>query len=337
MRVSLVHVAARAGVSPGTVSRVLTGNAAARIAPATQERVRQIAAQMGYRPNIHARGLRGTQTRTLGFSLAGLGNPFHIGVARALACAASDAGYQSLFYAIVGETWNYPDWQKSTWAVDGAVVWSRNDLHLAADMGARARAIPVVCLGYEGQEPVDSVCFGVYAGARRAVEYLVRRGYCKIVHVCPRAPAGGPTEERGLAYADVCLASGLEARFHYLDADSGDYVRADGVRAGLDLAARPRTDRPEAVFCYNDTTAIGVYHGLRRAGIRVPDDIGLVGFDGIEEGQCLDVPLTTVACPPQPLATIAIETVLRRIRGESCSEPMKGTVPTDLLIGGTTR
>ena len=103
LRVSLVDVAARAGVSAGTVSHVLNGNAAARIAPATQERIRQAAEEMGYRPNIFARSLLGKKTMTLGLMITGLENPFFVGIAKAMERAMGEAGYQMLLYSTISE------------------------------------------------------------------------------------------------------------------------------------------------------------------------------------------------------------------------------------------
>lgn len=337
MRVSLVDVAVRAGVSPGTVSHVLNGNAAARIAPATQDRIRRIAEEMGYRPNMFARGLLGKPTKTLGFLVAGLENPFYVGVSKALEGAARDAGYQLLLYATIAEPWVYPEYKiRSSLLVDGMFVWSRDRLDLTELLGAPVHPFPIVYLGYEGPGPMNFAAFDLYAGARSVMEYLVDRGYRRIAYLQSGWATGeGPVDPRTRVYAEVCAEARLEPEYVVLEA--GVSATAAGLRAGLTLGARPARERPEALFCYNDVMAIGVCQGLRRAGLRVPEDIGVTGFDGIELGQCLDVPLTTVLSPPEPLAAAAVDILLRRLFGESDAQPKGVTIPTTLLVGRTTR
>jgi LacI family transcriptional regulator len=337
MRVSLIDVAARAGVSPGTVSHVLNGNAAARIAPATQLRVRQIAEEMGYRPNVFARSLLGKQTKMLGLLIAGLENPFFVGMAKALESAMQDVGYQVLLYATMTEPWAYPEYQNaSSWPVDGVFIWSRNEIDLIRCLGAQANTLPAVYLGYEGRTYRDFVTFDLYKGARMAMEHLVSRGYRKIAYVQPAwAMDGPPSDARARVYVEVCAEAGIEPEYIPVDADVSTSMA--GLRAGQAVGARPVCERPDALFCYNDAVAFGVCQGVRRAGLRIPEDIGVIGFDGIELSQCLDVPLTTVLSPPEPLADAAVGIMLRRLSGDRNTEPEGVVIPTTLIVGGTTR
>jgi DNA-binding LacI/PurR family transcriptional regulator len=337
MRVSLVEVAARAGVSPGTVSHVLNGNAAARIAPATQERIRRIAEEMGYRPNIFARRLLGKQTKTLGLLIAGLENPFFAGIARALEQTVRAAGYQVLLYATMTEPWVYPEYNgASSWPVDGVLVWSRSEVDMVRVLGAQAHALPMVYLGYEGAGAIDYATFDLYTGARKLMEYLIGRDYRRIAYVRPEGVAGGPpSESRARAYAEVCAEANLRPETLLLD--TGPSAQMAGVRLGQAMGARPRSERPDALFCYNDSIAIGVYHGLLRTGLRTPEDIAVTGFDGVEPGQCLDRPLTTVLSPSEPLAAAAVDILLRRLSGDHAAKPEGVVIPTTLVVGQTTR
>lgn len=335
LRVSLVDVAARAGVSPGTVSHVLNGNAAARIAPATQERIRRAAEEMGYRPNIFARSLLGKQTKTLGLMIAGLENPFFVGIAKAVERAVRETGYQMTLYSTLTEPGGYLEFQNSSsWPVDGMFIWSRNEIDLTRCLGAQAQTFPIVYLGYEGSSALDYAAFDLYGGARTAMEYLVARGYRKIACVRPEGAAGGPpTESRARVYVEVCNEAGLPLQYVPLESRVSGLLA--GFRAGLVLGELPASERPEAVFCYNDAIATGICQSVRRAGLRVPEDIGVTGFDGIEIGQCLDVPLTTVLSPPQPLAAVGI--LCRRLSGDHEAPPEGFVIPTTLIIGKTTR
>jgi LacI family transcriptional regulator len=324
-------------VSPGTVSHVLNGNVAARIAPATQERIRRVAEEMGYRPNIFARSLLGKQTKTLGFLIAGLENPFYVGITKALERSVRAAGYEVLLYATMAEPWIYPEYNHaSSWPVDGVFVWSRNGIDITRVLGAQARTFPVVYLGYEGGTPLDFAAFDLYRGARMVMEHLVGRGYRRIACVRPEGWVGGPgMEARVRVYAEVCDEAGLQPE--YIPLEAGVSAPMAGLRAGQAVGARPACERPDALFCFNDSFAIGVCQGLRRAGLRIPEDIGVTGFDGIEMGQCLDVPLTTVLSPPEPLAAAAVGILFRRLSGDQDTDPEGVVIPTTLIIGNTTR
>ncbi len=335
--VSLADVARRAGVSVGTVSHALNGRVSARIALETQERVRRVAEEMGYRPNIFARSLLGKQTKTWSLVLGGLVNPFFVGVAKAIQKAAGDAGYRIVLTTTLYETGEFPDCiGGTTWPVDGVLVWGRTEQDLVSSLGAQVKTLPVVHLGYEGHDPVESVGFDLYSGALRAMTHLVRTGYRRVAYLLPEDEGSRlASASRRQAYENVCRAAGLP--LEYVLVDSGVSSCLAGLHAGMELAARPASARPDAIFCYNDSLAIGVYHGVRRAGLRVPDDIGIVGFDGIEEGQCLDLPLTTVSTPAQPLAEAAVALLLRRLTGDRETYPERIVIPTTLLAGKTTR
>jgi LacI family transcriptional regulator len=335
--VSLVDVAHRAGVSVGTVSHVLNGRVAARIAPETQARVRQAAEEMGYRPNVFARSLLGKQTKTWSLILGGLVNPFFVGVAKAIQRAAGDAGYRIVLNPTLYETGEHPDCVTgTTWPVDGVLVWGRTEQDLVHYLGAQAWTLPVVYLGYEGRDPVESVGFDLYGGALLALEHLVGVGCRRIAYVLPGDQGNCRADEpRRQAYETVCRESGLHPELLLVGSDLSSCLA--GLHAGVELAGRPVYNRPDAVFCFNDALAIGVYHGIRRAGLHVPKDIGIVGFDGIEEGQCLDQPLTKVSTPAQPLAEAAVALLLRRLAGDRETYPERIIIPTALICGKTTR
>ncbi len=337
MRVSLADVAERAGVSKGTVSHVLNENTSARIAPATQERVRQVAAEMGYRPNIFARSLLGKQTKTLGLMIAGLENPFFVEIAKAMENAMAQAGYQALLYSTMAEPGGYPEFRNpSSWPVDGLFVWSRDEIDLTRYIGSQMHSFPVIYLGYEDTGNRDYVAYDLYSGARKAMEYLVSRGYKRIASVRPEGAAGGPpSESRGRVYLEVCNEIGQQPEYYFLDSCVSGMV--SGFRTGMEIGAMPASQRPDALFCYNDTIAFGACQGLRRSGLRIPEDIGVTGFDGIEIGKCLDVPLTTVLSPPQPLAAAAVSILRRRLSGDLEAGFERVIIPTELVIGQTTR
>ena len=139
---------------------------------------------------------------------------------------------------------------------------------------------------------------------------------------------------RAYAFHEYCREQNLAGTILHLRTDLSCAEAA--LQGGLDLAALPASSRPDAAVCYNDVTAIGVYHGLRRGGLRVPQDIALTGFDGLTEGQCLDLPLTTATIPLDLACGAAIEMLVHRIEHISDDPPNRLSLPIRLLVGATT-
>ncbi len=335
MPVSIREVAARVGVSPGTVSHVLNGNQSARIAPATQERVRRAAAEMGYRPNRLARSLGKGRTDTIGLLVSGLRNPFFVDIMENAEALAMEAGYQVLLDAAPSMHGTYKAHAKiQGWPVDGVLMWAARYENLAMYLGPQAENLPVVYLGSVREDGSDWVSFALHDGGRQVTEHLLSRGYRRIAYASPYAFGEDRHEEaRHQAYKEVCRAAGLEPEFVLL---GGQETRAAGKQAGSEIAARPAADRPDAVLCHNDTIAMGVYCGLRRAGLRVPEDVAVAGFDGVDEAQYLEVPLTTVHTPADALCRRALGILSRRLAGDRETPPQQVLVPTELRVGGST-
>jgi LacI family transcriptional regulator len=112
-------------------------------------------------------------------------------------------------------------------------------------------------------------------------------------------------------------------------------TRQSGLIAGLELAGMSPSERPDAVFCFNDVTAEGVLFGLRRAGLKTPHDVAVVGMDGIPSAQFLDVPLTTVHLPTDILCREAVRILQQRIHQGGNSQPQQVVVPAYLVAGDT--
>jgi len=153
--------------------------------------------------------------------------------------------------------------------------------------------------------------------------------------------APGPREadelipgSRAATFREYCCKRNLPGIIIQLRSDIS-YVEA-ALQGGLDLAAMPASSRPDVAICYNDMTAIGVYNGLRRAGLKVPQDVAVTGFDGLMEGQCLDLPLTTAAVPIDLACGAAIEMLVHRIEHDSDDPPNRISLPIRLLVGATT-
>jgi len=333
--VSIREVAEKVGVSAGTVSHVLNGNASARIAPATQDRIRQAAEDLGYSPNRLARGLGRGRTDTIGVIISGLRNPFFADIVETVVGITVAAGY----HAIVEVTPQPPGDTKrkgnlSGWPVDGILLWAQPWQTLVDHAGKSAQHIPVVYLGYPRTDETDWVAFDLYGGGRVLTEHLFAQGYKRTWYFTPfRENVPVAREARIVAYLDTCARYGQTGRVVLLS--RSEETRQIGVETGLQIAAMPPAERPDAIICHNDIVAVGVYHGLIRGGVRVPEEVAVTGFDGIAEGQCLDKPLTTVTTSAEAMCRTAIDLLMKRIAGEPRS-PQGVSIPTTLSIGKTT-
>lgn len=345
MPVSLREVAERAGVARGTVSSVLNDRGAEfRISPQTQARVRRIAEEMGYRPNRLAQGLGKGRTNIIGLMIAGLRNPFFLNLLEVAEERAFRAGYDVLPDSAFQLRASYAESGKlSGWPVDGILIWVDPDSKLSDFLGTQRSEIPVVYLGYRRSDQSDFVGIDRENGARQLMEHLWERGYRRIAYLCP-GEGLHPHDPRYIAYLDLCQRVGRAPEWIHLKPRdpvsivTQAWMREAGWQVGLQIGNRPPQERPDAVICLNDLVAIGLYHGLRRTGLHVPEDIAVAGFDGIDEGHLLDRPLTTVVSPGVPMIENALDILTRRLNGQVGEEhsPQQVVLPSVLRIGETT-
>ena len=342
MPVSIKDVAERAGVSRGTVSSVMNADMTARISARTREHVQRIAEELGYAPNRLARSLGRRRTDTIGLLIAGLRNPFFVELMESAERLAQSAGFDVLTDdTFLTRPAARPQGKLFGWPVDGVLMWSTGVQTLSEHLGPQSVGTPIVYLGYERSDGAAFVALDHYRGARAAIEHLAARGYRRIGYLTPvrDAETGQGAEARVAAYEDICREWGLTPEYP-LVAQRGLYApsrqtgwREIGYASGLELAAAK--DRSRAVFCHNDAMAIGVYHGVRRGGLRVPEDMAVVGFDGISEGLCLDKTLTSVTMPIEALCQSALELLLSQMRGDQDSGLRSVLLEPALRVGET--
>lgn len=323
MPVSLRDVAEKAGVARGTVSYVLNdrGNEA-RIALATQEKIRRIAREMGYQPNRLAQSLGKRHSNIIGLMIPGLRNPFFLDVIEMAESCALKAGYDVLpDSAFLMRSAINAQVKLAGWPVDGVLIWTRPEHVISEYLGNWSDGAPVVYLGHQRFDGADYVAVNRKMEVRSLMQHLRERGYRKISYISPWEGLQ-PEDVRYSIYVEICHEWGLEPNRIQLEPihseDNLNLITQAGLREaalelGMKIAARPKDEHPEAVFCYNDVVAIGMFHGLRRGGISVPDEIAVAGFDGIEEGLMLDKPLTTMVAPTKKIIEQAIEILSYRL------------------------
>jgi DNA-binding LacI/PurR family transcriptional regulator len=310
---SLKDVAQLAGVSVKTVSNVV--NNYPHVTPAMRERVQRAIDELGYRPNLTARHLRKGRTGIIALALPELGNPYFAELAGAVIDAAARHDLTVLLDHTAGERHKEVLVTQGFRAhvIDGLII-SPIELETADLLGRRADGSPLVLLGErEYDAPFDQIAIDNVAAARTAVRHLTSLGRKRIAFIgARRETARRPAHLRLRGWREELTAAGLPCDDRLVAATDA-YGRWDGAAAMNALLDRGA--RPDAVFAYNDLMALGAMRALVERGLRVPQDISVVGFDDVEEGRFSTIALTTVSPDKQAIARLAVERVVARLTG----------------------
>jgi DNA-binding LacI/PurR family transcriptional regulator len=301
-RVTLDDVARRADVSRALVSIVMRGVPGA--SQATRERVRAVADELGYRPDVRARSLAGQQSRLVGV-MFGLGvGAFHFDLLEGLYAAAEEQGLHLVLTALTpGRDERRAALSLEDFSIDGLVM-----LGPPTTAPLLAGQAPVVVVGWSVEDPaVDVVRTSDELGMRQAVDHLAALGHRRIAHI-----DGGDVLIAGSrrdAYAAAMREHDLGAEIRVVH---GGQTQLDGQRAARALLGQG--DLPTALVAYNDDVAVAAMGLLAQQGIDVPGDLSVVGYDDSQAAALSPVPLTSVAQRPADLARLAVERILARTR-----------------------
>ncbi|MDQ4035274.1 MAG: LacI family transcriptional regulator [Chloroflexota bacterium] len=328
MGATIEDVAARSGVSTATVSRVLSGSAPAR--PETRERVLAAARELNYRPSGIARALKLRETRTLGLVVTDITNPFYPQLVRAVESAAHERGY-GIVLANGGDDaareLEHLDLLIER-RVDGIVIVSSRMTRRHAER-LQGTPVPVVLVNDTvAGSGLPAVTTAHRRGARLAAEHLIGLGHRRIGHIgAPADQAASGQRRRGVR--DALRAAGLGEPLVAI----GDGGVTGGAHAAEALIAAGMT----GIVAYNDLTAIGALRALRRAGIGVPEQASVVGFDDIDLAAWTDPPLTTIRQPTDALGQWAVDHLLDLLggAGEGGSDTPVVLQP-ELVVRGST-
>ena len=321
-RPTLADVAARAGVSTALVSIVMRDAPGA--SPATRERVRRAADEIGYRPDSRARLLRSSRSRLLGV-VFGVQQPFHGDLVSGLYAAAERAGYELALSAVTPGR----DEQHAV----GSLLQDRCEALVllgpqspTATLADLATRLPVVVVARPVRSTtVDVVRTADDEGMRLAVDHLVALGHRDVVHVDGGRAPGAAGRRRG--YREALQRHGLPARVV-----GGGLTEDDGAAAAERLLHGPL---PGAVTVFNDRCALGVLDVLRQAGRTVPGEISVVGYDDSRIARLSSVDLTSVAQDVEQLTTLAVGRALARLDGTPVDR-RELVVPPHLVVRSTT-
>jgi DNA-binding LacI/PurR family transcriptional regulator len=320
---TIYDVAKAAGVASSTVSRAFARPG--RVNFETAERIRQIAADLGYRTNPLARALPTGRTSMIALMISDITNPFYNEIIRGAQSAAAEADYTILLAdAQESGTLEREALDRAVNTVEGVVLATSRMSDSAIRVTAKQR--PVIVLN-RAVTDVPCVVTDNEQGMRRAVEHLAELGHQRITYVAgPEASWADGMRWRALR------AAAADHELHGRRIGPYPPTVAGGVRAAADLAAHPTS----AVIAYNDLVAIGLIRALIGMGARVPQDVSVVGFDNIFAAELVTPPLTTVAAPLRAMGAAAVRNLLAIVRGARPRTDQPVVLPSSLVVRAST-
>ncbi len=326
-RPTIRDVARRAGVSKSLVSLVVRGDD--RVSEERRQAVLDAISDLNYRPNAMARGLVQRRTRIIGVMISNFRNPFFADVVAGVQHQASERGYKALF--------STGDRQHE---LEQAAIESLLELRVDGLIFASSRIDDEAIFRFGGTAPLvvlnrqttdtasDSITNDNHAGARMAVEHCASLGHRRIAHI--RGAQGAAARERLEGYEETMRRLGFE---RHLLAVEGGYNEAGGSRGARELVER--RPLPTAVFAANDLCAIGALNAFEEAGMRIPEDVSIVGYDNTSLAALRHVSLTSIHQPGEEMGRVAVDLMFERIH-EGRTEPRHDVITPSLVVRSTT-
>ncbi len=302
-------VARLAGVSTSTVSHVINNDRF--VSDAVREKVEAAIKTLNYAPSALARSLKINQTRTIGMLITASSNPFYSELVRGVERSCFERGYSLVLCNTEGDEQRMNRNLETLMQkrVDGLLLLCTETHQPSLEIMHRYPAIPTVMMDwapFNGDS--DLIQDNSLLGGDMATQYLINKGFTRIA--CITGPLDKtPARLRLEGYRDAMIRAGLTIR-------EGDEIESDfefggGFDAMQSLLAM--RERPQAVFIGNDAMAVGAYQSLYQAGLKIPQDMAIVGYDDIELARYMTPPLTTIHQPKDELGELAIDVLIHRI------------------------
>jgi LacI family transcriptional regulator len=306
-RVTIREVAHAAGVSVATVSKVL--NQRYGVSQATADRVRAVIADLGYESSLVARSLRNQRTNVIGVLVADL-EPFSAEVLKGVADVLRNSEYELVAYAAAARVGERVGWERrhlnrlSGTLIDGAVLVTPTVTDIVA-------SVPIVAVDpHAGRSDIPTVDADNERGGYLAGQHLLALGHRRIAMVTGRADLmSAQLREQGFRTALLQAPVSCGA----VDFAEGGYDPELAAKVAHDLLSRPRGQRPTAVFAANDATALATIDVARELGLRVPDDLSVIGFDNVPDAAMSDPGLTTIEQPIREMGRQAARILVERL------------------------
>ena len=305
--ITMRDIARHASVSQATVSLVLNDRRSSFISEATRDRVLATARELGYRPNQNARALARGKTDTIGLWIKSLHSTYYMQFLNELDQLVTRDGYSLIISRNTA--------LQATSSIMQAFPMQSVDGIIAVDIPETVEhfnhymsSTPLVNLGSQYSSTVDHVAADLETGTKEAIRHLIARGRRSIILLIDSPSHGSGGGEREASYRAVMEEAGLPPEILLAEGQSHQEAR-DAVWARVQASPLP-----EAIFCYNDDMAIGANRGLHDAGLRVPEDVALVGCDDIKESRFQQPALSTVCQPNAELCSLAWQFLQNRMR-----------------------
>ncbi len=330
-KVNIKDIARVANVSHTTVSRAL--NNKSRIRNETKEKILSIAKELGYRPNLIAKSLVMSRTRTLGLVITNIANPFYTELAQGIEKTATRLGYNIILCSTqsnISTEKQYIEMLRSK-GVDG-IIFSSAHIEDPNIVDLAEEGFPVVLVNRRTYHPIvkdkiDYVGVDNALGGFLAVEHLIRIGYKRIGMI------GGSAEssvglERLEGGKKALRVYGVEPRDEFFL--EGNFLKKSGYQGAKQFLKM--AEIPSAIFAMNDYMALGIYQAILEEGIRIPEDIALIGFNDIEFSSIQGIDLSTIGQKKFEMGAIAVEMLVERIEKGDQNRPAKEVLLTPELI-----
>jgi len=313
MTVTLRDIAERAGVTSATVSMVI--NNKPNISDATRKKVLKIAAELNYYPNAIARGLARRKANSIGVIVPNLASSFVVRILQGIKSTNRDIDYTVQLFDTIGQKVNEAQLFRRLARerrIDGVIVIGS----AATDEQLRLfgqEDVPCVLVARHC-DTISSVYVNNRKGARDATEYLIRKGHHSVACVVCHKP-NLPAAERLAGYRDALEAGGVAFR-DTLVLDVPDDDMAAGMKVFAKLRGNQRTGVTAVFVPAGDNVAIGIVKAAKKAGVRVPEDLAVVGYDDIPAAEVIEPTLTTVRQPKLEMGDYAINMIVDAVEGK---------------------
>lgn len=328
---TIKDVARAANCSTATVSRALASPE--KVTASTRERVNRAIAEVGYSPNVAARNLRRSESRTIVILLPDISNPFFSAIINGMEDVAHSAGYQVL----IGDCDLDPSRAEAYFSLlptnqaDGIILLTSDVPAVLVQQAHRRPDFPLVmaCEFYDDIE-LPTVCIDNFAAARHAIDYLQSLGHSRIGSIS--GPLLNPIcRERVKGYQTAMKEAGQAVAEPWMR--EGDFSFHSGYQQGLQLLENAE-QRPTAVFCHSDEMAIGVLKAARQLNLDVPGDLSVIGFDNIGFSEYCEPELTTISQPRNDIGQQAMKNLLDIIGGKQVAP--RQILSTQLIVREST-
>ncbi len=308
-KITIKDVAKEAGVSISTVSNAL--NNVNVLSPDTKEKVLEVARRLNYTPNLNGRNLKAQATGVLGLFLGAIRGPYYGELSDSIYRACQEGGYElEIFLSsqpshIIANILGH--------RVDGAIILNsaigERQAQILKDQGIPTVYIDRILVG----EKSSSVVFDSYNGGEQAAKFLLELGHKKFMYI-EGVKDNYDNIERRKGFFEALRKAGIVVDEDYIL--KGDFERVTAYESVLEFIESGK-QLPDAIFASNDLSAIGVVEALRNAGVKVPEQVSVIGCDDIETTRLVSPSVTTIRTYFEKQGIIAVEQLIRMINGES--------------------